>query len=363
MSASVTTIQRHPCELPPVGAWIASRRHSSITSGSTGALEVEAPAHRARGGEDVVDGREVEWAWWRLPGSASAGANLRRIMAAPIVTDRRRRAARTMFWRGFTMRCARCGSGHLFHALLHDGARLPAVRAALRARAGLLGRRARDQHHRDRRAVRDRVRRAARSRRSPTSRWSPLLAILVPIAVLGPIVYYPFSKTVWVAVDLGVPPAARPQRRSPLTTVVPRSAERQVERGGVVEPRHAVLHQGEPQGGDVGDGEAEQRADGRMAVAPARRRSRALRSHSCASVRPPRVDEPGRQRDRRGTVGREPASTSGSRRRRGHRRPARAAGDGPTRSKTSRALVTPTWRERLRREHRHTARAATTGAR
>ena len=32
---------------------------------------------------------------------------------------------------------------------------------------------------------------------------APLLAILVPIAVLVPIVYYPFSKTVWVAVDLG----------------------------------------------------------------------------------------------------------------------------------------------------------------
>jgi len=30
---------------------------------------------------------------------------------------------------------------------------------------------------------------------------APLLAILVPIVVLGPIVYYPFSKTVWVAVD------------------------------------------------------------------------------------------------------------------------------------------------------------------
>ncbi len=29
----------------------------------------------------------------------------------------------------------------------------------------------------------------------------PLLAILLPIMALGPIVYYPFSKTVWVAVD------------------------------------------------------------------------------------------------------------------------------------------------------------------
>ncbi len=29
----------------------------------------------------------------------------------------------------------------------------------------------------------------------------PLLIVLVPIALFGPIVYYPFSKTVWVAVD------------------------------------------------------------------------------------------------------------------------------------------------------------------
>jgi uncharacterized protein (DUF983 family) len=29
----------------------------------------------------------------------------------------------------------------------------------------------------------------------------PLLAVLVPIAVLSPIVFYPFSKTIWLAVD------------------------------------------------------------------------------------------------------------------------------------------------------------------
>lgn len=29
----------------------------------------------------------------------------------------------------------------------------------------------------------------------------PIVAAIVPIAVLGPIVYYPFSKTVWVAID------------------------------------------------------------------------------------------------------------------------------------------------------------------
>jgi hypothetical protein len=30
----------------------------------------------------------------------------------------------------------------------------------------------------------------------------PLLAILVPVMIVGPIVAYPFSKTLWVAVDL-----------------------------------------------------------------------------------------------------------------------------------------------------------------
>jgi hypothetical protein len=30
----------------------------------------------------------------------------------------------------------------------------------------------------------------------------PILAVLVPVMIVGPIVAYPFSKTLWVAVDL-----------------------------------------------------------------------------------------------------------------------------------------------------------------
>ena len=32
----------------------------------------------------------------------------------------------------------------------------------------------------------------------------PLLAILVPIVVVVPVAYYPFSKTVWMAFDRAV---------------------------------------------------------------------------------------------------------------------------------------------------------------
>ncbi len=31
----------------------------------------------------------------------------------------------------------------------------------------------------------------------------PLLAILIPVAVVGPLVWYPFSKTLWIAIDVG----------------------------------------------------------------------------------------------------------------------------------------------------------------
>ena len=29
----------------------------------------------------------------------------------------------------------------------------------------------------------------------------PILVVLIPIMLIGPIVFYPFSKTIWVAVD------------------------------------------------------------------------------------------------------------------------------------------------------------------
>ena len=35
----------------------------------------------------------------------------------------------------------------------------------------------------------------------PTVPVAPLLAVLIPIVLFGPILFYPFSKTIWVAVD------------------------------------------------------------------------------------------------------------------------------------------------------------------
>jgi hypothetical protein len=46
---------------------------------------------------------------------------------------------------------------------------------------------------------------------------APLLAILVPIVLFGPLVTYPFSKTLWIAVDRAflqrMDPAERPDEQ------------------------------------------------------------------------------------------------------------------------------------------------------
>src|SRR3954469_10149718 len=65
LSGSVTTIQRQPCALPPVRAWIASRRAGEPQAlldhlGLDGAVEVETPAHGTRCGEEVIDGGGIE---------------------------------------------------------------------------------------------------------------------------------------------------------------------------------------------------------------------------------------------------------------------------------------------------------------
>ncbi len=36
----------------------------------------------------------------------------------------------------------------------------------------------------------------------PDVPWAPILAVVVPVMLIGPLVAYPFSKTIWVAVDL-----------------------------------------------------------------------------------------------------------------------------------------------------------------
>ena len=99
-----------------------------------------------------------------------------------------------------TRRCARCGSGHLFHGYFHmvpdcprcglhfereQGYFTGALAINIMATGGLF-------------AI---VFVALVAATIPTIPVLPLLAVLIPIALFGPIIYYPFSKTVWVAVD------------------------------------------------------------------------------------------------------------------------------------------------------------------
>ena len=98
------------------------------------------------------------------------------------------------------MRCARCGSGHLFkgyftivpdcptcelHFEREQGYWAGALAINIIATGGLFAS----------------VFVAFLIATIPKVPVIPVLLVVIPIAVLGPIVFYPFSKTIWVAVD------------------------------------------------------------------------------------------------------------------------------------------------------------------
>ena len=105
-----------------------------------------------------------------------------------------------ILWWGLTRRCPRCGAGHLFRkyfALVPDCPRCELhferepgyFTGALAINITVTG------------GVFTVIFVALLAATIPKVPVAPILAVLVPIVVLLPIVYYPFSKTVWMAVD------------------------------------------------------------------------------------------------------------------------------------------------------------------
>ncbi|HXY92850.1 MAG TPA: DUF983 domain-containing protein [Acidimicrobiia bacterium] len=106
---------------------------------------------------------------------------------------------RTLWW-GFTKRCPRCGKGRLFRGWFDIVERCPRCdlhferepgywTGALAVNIGVTG------------AVFAVTFGVALAITIPHVPVLPVLAVLVPLMIIVPIVYYPFSKTVWMAVD------------------------------------------------------------------------------------------------------------------------------------------------------------------
>ena len=106
----------------------------------------------------------------------------------------------TILWRGLTRRCARCGSGALFKHYftmvedcprcgLHFERESGYFAGALAINIMAVG------------ALFAIVFVALLAVTIPDVPVVELLIVLVPIAGFGPIIFYPFSKTIWVAVD------------------------------------------------------------------------------------------------------------------------------------------------------------------
>ncbi len=101
---------------------------------------------------------------------------------------------------GLTLRCPRCGSGHLFRRYFHlvddcprcglhfereAGYFAGALAINITCVGGLF-------------AI---VFISLLAATIPEIPVVPILVIVVPIVVIGPVVWYPFSKTLWMAVD------------------------------------------------------------------------------------------------------------------------------------------------------------------
>jgi uncharacterized protein (DUF983 family) len=105
-----------------------------------------------------------------------------------------------ILWRGLTRRCARCGSGHLFkhyftmvddcpNCGLHFEREPGYFAGALAINIMAVG------------ALFAIVFVALLAVTIPDVPVVELLIVLIPIAGFGPVIFYPFSKTIWVAID------------------------------------------------------------------------------------------------------------------------------------------------------------------
>jgi uncharacterized protein (DUF983 family) len=105
--------------------------------------------------------------------------------------------------RGATLRCPRCGSGHLFRRYVHLRPACPRCRLHFEREPG---------YWTGALAVNIAMVMAVfvvafvviLVLTVPDVPVGPSLAVLVPVMVLGPVVGYPFSKTLWMALDYGV---------------------------------------------------------------------------------------------------------------------------------------------------------------
>lgn len=108
----------------------------------------------------------------------------------------------TLLWRGMTKRCPRCGSGHLFTKWFTMLPNCPRCGLRFEREEGywtgaiaintiVVG------------GVFAVILVVSMILTVPDIPWVRILMIVVPVMTIGPLLVYPFSKTIWLAVDLG----------------------------------------------------------------------------------------------------------------------------------------------------------------
>jgi uncharacterized protein (DUF983 family) len=107
-----------------------------------------------------------------------------------------------MLWRGATRRCPRCGAGKLFHHWFSMVPTCPRCGMKFEREEGywtgaiaintiIVG------------GLFTVVLVVSMILTVPDIPWVTVLMVVVPLMTIGPLILYPFSKTLWLAVDLG----------------------------------------------------------------------------------------------------------------------------------------------------------------
>ncbi len=135
--------------------------------------------------------------------------------AAPVAPGRADRPARTrhLFWRAARLRCPVCAGGPLFHSWFTMRDACPGC--------GLQLERHEPGYYLGAMSLNLGVAEgtfalafgAAVWATWPDVPWDPLLYASVALMVLAPVAFYPFSKILWLALDLRVRPATREDLR------------------------------------------------------------------------------------------------------------------------------------------------------
>lgn len=112
-----------------------------------------------------------------------------------------------MLWRGVRRRCPRCGSGGAFATWFRMAERCPSCRLRFeRENDFFLGAYVINFAITEGLLFLALLLFVLRLNADPATPWRPIVVVGVLVAIVAPVAFFPFSRTIWAAIDLAMRP-------------------------------------------------------------------------------------------------------------------------------------------------------------